>query len=163
MPRHGRGPQGDNAATEAFFDDLASRGHEPLLHREEGSLRVDVVDGTRTEHFFVTVRNGDIKVSKRDSRADSVLRAERTLFNEFAQGTANAMAGILRGTLAVEGDPGIASSFTRLFPGPPRSQRSFRRRQEERAARTEGGPRDAKGVTRSKRRGRAQTRRDRAR
>jgi hypothetical protein len=36
-----------------FFDELASRGHEPLLRKVTGSARFDVVAGQRTEHWLL--------------------------------------------------------------------------------------------------------------
>jgi hypothetical protein len=50
--------------TAECFDELASRGHEPLLRKVTGSARFDVVAGQRTEHWLVTIDKGDIRVSR---------------------------------------------------------------------------------------------------
>jgi hypothetical protein len=36
-------------ATEGFFDALAKRGHEPLLHSASGTVRFDLVGGGSIE------------------------------------------------------------------------------------------------------------------
>ena len=109
--------------TADFFDELARRGHEPLLAKGTGTLRFDLVDGKRTERWLVTVKKGDIGVSHRNVQADCVVRADRALFEAIARGEQNAMAAILRGSVDVEGSVGLLVLFQRLFPGPPRSRR----------------------------------------
>jgi putative sterol carrier protein len=109
--------------TEAFFDDLARREREPLLQRASGTLRIDLADGKTTHHWYVTMKKGAIVVSHKEGAADSVVRAEKSLFDDLAKGRANAMAAMLRGRLQAEGDLGLMMSFQRLFPSPPRSAR----------------------------------------
>ena len=104
--------------TEQFFEELGSRAHEPLLAQAHGSARFDLVDGGRTARWLVTVDRGDITVSRRNSRADCVVRTSKALFDRIASGKANAMAAFLRGELVVEGDPELLMLIQRLFPGP---------------------------------------------
>jgi len=110
-----------------FFDGLASRGHEPLLAKASGTLRFELVDGRKTERWFVEVRKGDIAVSRRNAPADCVVRGERALFERIAQGRQNATAALLRGALEVEGTVGLLVLFQKLLPGPPRSRARKRR------------------------------------
>ena len=109
-------------ATAEFFDELAQRGREPLLQKATGTLRFDLVQGKRTEHWLLAVKKGDLTVSHRNIRADCVVRADEALFDRIASGEANAMAALLRGEMGVEGDVELLVSFQRLFPGPPRSR-----------------------------------------
>ncbi len=109
-------------ATAEFFDELSRRGHEPLLEKASGTLRIDVVDGKRTDRWLVTVEKGDVGVSRRNMRADCVIRTDRALFDGLASGKVNMMAAVLRGALGVEGDVGLLVLFQRLFPGPPKSR-----------------------------------------
>jgi putative sterol carrier protein len=109
-------------ATAEFFEELGQRGHEPLLQSVTGTLRFDVENGKRVEHWFVTVDKGDVAVSRRDAHADAVVRADRTLADGMASGNVNPMAAVLRGAAEVRGDLGLVMSFQRLFPGPPRSR-----------------------------------------
>jgi putative sterol carrier protein len=118
--------------TGAFFNEFATRTHKQLLHRTSGALRVEVTEGTETERFLIAVDQGDVSVSKRTTRADATLKAERSLFNGMVEGEVNAVAAVLRGVVVVEGDLGLAASFIRLFPGPPDSLRSFYERQRAR-------------------------------
>ena len=105
-------------ATTRFFEDLGSRGHEPLLEKANGTLRVEVVNGKQTEHWLVSVHKGDVEVSQRDDEADCTVHAERNVFDGMARGEVNATAAMLRGAVAVEGDSEIVVLFQRLFPGP---------------------------------------------
>ena len=107
------------ASTEAFFDELAERGHEPLLEKVSGSLRFDAVDGKKTERWLVTVAKGDIRVSRQNRRADAEIRLPRTLLDELVRGEANALSALLRGAVDVAGDVSLLVLFQRFLPGPP--------------------------------------------
>jgi putative sterol carrier protein len=129
MAQKGKEPGHAGDATARFFEDLDSRDYEPLLHDGSGSLRVDLSDGGEVEHFTVRIDKGKVRVSRSAGRADATVRTERAMFNKMANGTVNAMSALLRGTLVIEGDLGIATAFSRLFPSPPDSERSFLERQ----------------------------------
>src|SRR5262249_59653687 len=51
-------------ATEEFFDELARRGHEPLLEKAKGTVRYDLVDGEQTDHWLVTLDQGGVTLSR---------------------------------------------------------------------------------------------------
>jgi ubiquinone biosynthesis protein UbiJ len=108
--------------TAAFFGALGRRGHEPLLGKAQGTLRVDVVEGKRSDRWLVTIDRGDVAVSRDDIDADCVLRGDKTLLDGLVRGEVNAMAAVLRGALAVDGDPELLVLFQRLLPGPPASR-----------------------------------------
>jgi len=109
-------------ATTEFFDALGRRGHEPMLEKVRATVRFDLADGGRTERWLVTVEKGDISVSRRNARADCVIRTDRALFQRLANGEVNAMAALLRGAIAVQGDPQLIVLFQRLLPSPPGSR-----------------------------------------
>jgi putative sterol carrier protein len=118
-------------STAEFFAELARRGHEPLLKKATGTVRFDLEDGKKIERWSVAIHNGDIAVSRRPLTADCTFRANKALFDGVARGEVNAIAALLRGVLAVEGDWRLAVLFQRLFPGPPASakkRRASRRR-----------------------------------
>jgi putative sterol carrier protein len=106
--------------TTRFFDDLASRGHEPLLEKATGTLRVDLANGRRPTRWLVAIERGEVTVSRGNRSADCVVRSDRATFERIVSGKGNAMAGVLRGAIAVEGDPMLLVLFQRLFPGPRR-------------------------------------------
>ena len=110
-------------ATQEFFEALSARRHEPLLRSVSGTLRFDLEDGGRVEHWFVGVTQGDVAVSHRRAAADCVLRGSRALFDGMARGDVNAIAAALRGECTIQGDPAIVLAFQRLFPGPPSDER----------------------------------------
>ena len=105
-----------------FFADLANRGSEPLVRKVAGTIRFDLADGTDKEHLLVSIDKGDTTVSRRNSRADAVVRAERAVLEDIIAGRKNAMAAYLRGALQVEGNIELVVRFTRLLPGPPRAE-----------------------------------------
>jgi putative sterol carrier protein len=105
--------------TAEFFRELAAGGNQPLLGRASGTIRFDLADGDRVEHWYVTVKKGDISVSHRNNKADAVVGGDKALFDRITWGHENAMAALLRGAFAAEGDLALLLSFQRVFPGPP--------------------------------------------
>ena len=103
-----------------FFAELAPRGHEPLLRKATGSTRFDIVDGSRTRRWVVSVDKGDISVSAGGAEATCVMRADKAVFDKVVTGRLNAVAAVLRGDLEVEGDWRLLVRMQRLFPGPRR-------------------------------------------
>ena len=114
--------------TARFFDQLAKRGEEPLLQKASGRTRFDVVDGKRIFHWLVTVDRGKIAVSKQNASADCSIRTQKAVFDKVAVGGMNAVAAVLRGDMAVEGDWRLLVRMARLFPASPGSLRSAARR-----------------------------------
>lgn len=110
-------------ATTEFFDGLQRRGHEPLLEKSTGQARFDLETERGTEHWLVRINHGDIAVSKKNARADCIVRTDAALFERIVTGRANAMAAVLRGAVSVDGDLSLIVVFQRLFPGPPTSRR----------------------------------------
>ena len=106
-------------ATDVFFTELATRGHEPLVKSASGTVRFDLVDGNDVEHWYVTLRKGDVEVSHESTSADTVVRLDRLAFDGMVSGTVNALAATLRGELVADGDLGLVMLFQRLFPSPP--------------------------------------------
>jgi putative sterol carrier protein len=105
-------------ATAELFQKLADRRHEPLLEKAIGTIRLDLVDGKRTDRWFVALDKGDVSVSRKNVAADCVVRADRRLFEAMMRGEVNAMAAYLRGELILEGDPELLVLFQRVLPGP---------------------------------------------
>jgi putative sterol carrier protein len=105
-------------ATTEFFQELGARGHEPLLEKATGTIRFELTNGRRKARWLVTIKRGDVTVSHANRRADCVVRANHELSNQIVTGEVNAMAALLRGAIAVEGEPELLVLFQRLFPGP---------------------------------------------
>ncbi len=105
-------------ATAEFFDDLSTRGQEPLLGKLRATVRFDIVDGKRTDHWLLGINDGAIDVSRSDGDADCVIRSDKADFDKVASGRTNAMAAYLRGALTLEGEPRLVVRLQRLFPAP---------------------------------------------
>jgi hypothetical protein len=105
-------------AIEEFFERL-TRSVPDRLRRADGSLRIDLTSGTTTERWFVTMHAGDVSVSHRNAKADSVIRTSKDQFEGMITGRVNAMSAALRGVVSLEGDPTLLVLFQRALPGPP--------------------------------------------
>ncbi len=105
--------------TARFFEELASRGHEPALEGAEGTIRFDVADGRRTDHWVVVIDRGDVSVSRGHAEADAVLRTDPATLDAIVTGRMATLVAFLRGLAEVEGDPERVVVFRRMFPGPP--------------------------------------------
>jgi putative sterol carrier protein len=103
--------------TAVFFDDLARRGHEPLLGDAVGSVRIELAGDSLAGTWLVRLDQGEITVSRDEVAADCVVRCDRSVFDGIAAGEVNAVAALLRGALVYEGDPELLVRLQRLFPG----------------------------------------------
>ena len=103
-----------------------------MLGGVTGAVRFDIIDGKQTRSWRIAIDDGELGVAPDGGDADSVVTAEHALFNGITRGEVNAMAALLRGDLAVTGNPDLMVAVQRLFPGPPRTR--------DRGASAEGGP-----------------------
>jgi hypothetical protein len=101
-----------------FFEQLGTYGHQPLLAKADGTARFDVLDGKRTERWFLTLDNGHVTVSRKNAAADMVVEAPRALLERILQGKANALAAVLRGEMTIQGSTELIVLFQRLLPRP---------------------------------------------
>ncbi|GII22863.1 SCP2 sterol-binding domain-containing protein [Planosporangium mesophilum] len=104
--------------TEEFFDDLVQRTHIPLLKRANGTIRFDLMQGACSEHWLLSISDGDVSVSRDMTEADCYLRADRELFDRIAVGDDYVLSALLRGVLAADGDLELVVLIERLLPGP---------------------------------------------
>ena len=104
--------------TADFFAELATRRSEPLLGSTRATVRFDIVDGKRTDHWLLRIAGGALELDHGGGDADCVLTAEKPAFDLLAGGRTNALAAMLRGALVVEGNPRLLVRLQRLFPAP---------------------------------------------
>jgi hypothetical protein len=107
--------------TEELFDEMGRHAHEPRLDHVTGTVRIELVEGTCTEHWFIEIVNGDIDVSRENLEADAAFRCERGLFERASTGEENLTAALLRGAVTAEGNVELMVNLERLMPGPPSS------------------------------------------
>jgi hypothetical protein len=108
-----------DAVIREFRARLEAGEYRAFLRRARGTLRFDLVEGDTTQRFLVELDGGEVTVSERRGTPDATVVVGKDLFAGMLEGTVNAMAAALRGTLQVEGDLGLVVLFQRVFPGPP--------------------------------------------
>ena len=113
----GKGAGVPDATTE-FFEGLAERAHEPMLGKTKATIRFDIADGGRTDHWLLGIDDGALDVAQSSGEADCIITADKAAFDRVATGKTNAMAAFLRGALEIGGDPRLLVRVQRLFPAP---------------------------------------------
>jgi hypothetical protein len=116
-------PTGPAAASGAdpiseFFASLAAPGHIATFAGESATLRFDVTSGSKLQHWYVTINNGNVAVTRDDTAADVVVRIERPYLEDIVTGRLNAHAAMLRQVLSAEGNMAALMMFQRCLPGP---------------------------------------------
>src|SRR6266566_9107579 len=99
--------------TQAFFEHLAERGYEPLLHSTSGTIRLDIEDAGS---WFVAIKNGSLTVSRDAAGADCVFACSKEDFDHMVVGKQNPTTLFMQGRMKITGNPGLAQLFLRLFP-----------------------------------------------
>jgi putative sterol carrier protein len=110
------------SATDQIFDELSRRGHEPLLERVTGTVRIELVNG-KPDHWLIGIDKGDLNVSHGNGPADGGLRTDPDTFARIAAGEANEMTAFLRGEVDLEGNWELLVLFRRVLPGPSDERR----------------------------------------
>ncbi|MEV4411299.1 SCP2 sterol-binding domain-containing protein [Catellatospora sp. NPDC049609] len=111
-----------------YFTGLAEHGRYPLLGAVTGTIRFDLGNHGRTEHWRVAIARGHVDVSRGGEPADCIVKVDKKLFDGMVTGTVNTMAAVLRGQVDVDGDLHLITMLQRLFPGrPPLPEHTGRR------------------------------------
>lgn len=96
---------------EAYFGELAKRGHVPLLGQISGTLEFDIKGADRR---WVTVDRGELVVSRTPSKADCVLSSDAETFTRILAGEQNPVAAAIRGALTITGNIALGLSIQRV-------------------------------------------------
>ena len=99
--------------TQTFFERLAKRGYEPLLHSVSGTIQCDIEDAGS---WFVVVKNGSLTVNKNTAEANCVIACSREDFERMVMGKQNPTTLFMQGKMIITGDIVLAQMFQRLFP-----------------------------------------------
>ena len=106
-------------AVQEFFQELESKGHQPLLAKVIGTVRIDLVDNNgATDHWLIAVDRGDFTIAHETANANCIIRADKALFEQLITGEENAIAATLRGALICTGNVELLFAIQRIFPGP---------------------------------------------
>jgi putative sterol carrier protein len=100
----------------SFFESLTGP-HVELPKTISGALRFDLENG-RSEHWRVTFDKGMVSTSSSDAAADCIAHSSKETMAAIIQGTDNAMAALLRGTITVEGKTLLLALFRNLLTKP---------------------------------------------
>jgi hypothetical protein len=111
-----------SAGADAFFAELAERGHDPRLARANGVVRLEVGKGKRARVWHVELRKGDIVVVPGKGAADCTIRADEPTVEGILAGRINPVTALLRGEIELDGDSRLLVLFRRLLPGPARKR-----------------------------------------
>jgi hypothetical protein len=90
----------------------------PLLDRVDGRVRFDVVEGEAVDRIGMTIASGHVTIGPLDDEPDCTIRGTRATMDDLCCGEVNAMAAVLRGTVACAGDVELLFAVQRIFPGP---------------------------------------------
>jgi hypothetical protein len=126
-----------------FFDGLAAPGHVATFERESATVRFDVDEpdadrdehgrslriqarsappgSTHEDHWYLTISNGDVTVTRQVDEADTIVHIARPDLEAMVTGRLNAQAALLRGLITCEGSMAALMVFQRSLPGPPGS------------------------------------------
>jgi putative sterol carrier protein len=105
-----------------FFTEL-QHGEQPALRHLNGAIRFDLEGDKAVDSWLVTIKDGDVAVSRRKTGADCIVTMDEGMFAEVVDGEMNAIAAFLRGDIEIEGQSALLLAFQRLFPGPPSDRR----------------------------------------
>ncbi|MFI2646781.1 MULTISPECIES: SCP2 sterol-binding domain-containing protein [Micromonospora] len=106
-------------AIERFFGSLPARAPAVLRGPTRGRLQVDLTTGNRTEHWYLEVAPGAVRVTREQLPADAVFTISAELFEELATGRQAGMAAVLRNEATFSGNVMLFLVFRRFFPDPP--------------------------------------------
>jgi hypothetical protein len=84
-----------------------------------GTVRFDLEHDHGVDHWFLLIRQGDVRVSREERDADCVIRTGKALFDRIVSGEAHMYAAWVRNELRAEGDVRLARLLQRVMPGPP--------------------------------------------
>jgi len=103
-------------SVQEFFNVLATRRYEPLLHSVSGTVQWSIEGEGQ---WNVVINKGVITVTRDTVIPDSVLSCNTETFLALAKGVQNPITALLQGKLALQGNIGLAQVFQRIFEHQP--------------------------------------------
>jgi predicted lipid carrier protein YhbT len=94
--------------THVFFERLATRGYEPLLHSVSGTIRCDIED---VGSWFVVVNNGSLIVNRNTTGADCMFVCSQEDFERMVVVKQNPTTLFLQGKMQITGNVVLAQMF----------------------------------------------------
>ncbi|MEU4478324.1 SCP2 sterol-binding domain-containing protein [Micromonospora sp. NPDC023966] len=106
-------------AAERFFASLPARAPAVLRGPTRGRIQLDLTTENRTEHWYLELAPGTVRVSREQLPADAVFTVSADLFEDLVTGRQAGMAAVLRNEATFSGNVVLFLVFRRFFPGPP--------------------------------------------
>ncbi|PTA46224.1 SCP2 sterol-binding domain-containing protein [Micromonospora sp. RP3T] len=97
----------------------AAGRHPELPETTSGTIRLDLREGGRTEHWYLSIDRQDVRVARSAEEADLVVHADREVFDRIAAGHLHLAAAVLRNDISAQGNLQLLMTLRRIFPGPP--------------------------------------------
>ncbi|MEU8183300.1 SCP2 sterol-binding domain-containing protein [Micromonospora sp. NPDC049044] len=106
-------------ATAAQYLQQLDAGRRPNLpETTAGTLRLDIGGDGCTEHWYLTVCDQHVRVTRSADDADLVVRADRLVFDRMVNGELHPGSAMLRNELTMRGDMHLLMVLRRIFAGP---------------------------------------------
>ncbi|MFF5173213.1 SCP2 sterol-binding domain-containing protein [Micromonospora sp. NPDC000089] len=118
-----------------FLEQLDRGPHRDLPENTAGTIRLDLRDGPRTDHWYLTIGDQRVRVTRSADDAELIVRGDREVFDRLAGGRRRLVESLLRNDLTVHGNIRLFMSLRRLFPGPPDARHPREAAREEVGAR----------------------------
>ncbi|RQX09946.1 SCP2 sterol-binding domain-containing protein [Micromonospora arida] len=106
------------ATAEQYLRQLDTGRRPDLPETTVGTLRLDVRDDGSTDHWYLTIADQQVRVTRSADDADLVVRADRPVFDRMIRGELHPGAGLLRNELTVQGNMQLLMLLRRIFSGP---------------------------------------------
>ncbi|RZT77426.1 putative sterol carrier protein [Micromonospora violae] len=106
------------ATAEQYLQQLDADRRPDLPETTVGTLRLDVRDDGSTDHWYLTIRDQQVQVARSTEDADLVVGADRSVFDQMANGELHPGAAMLRNELTVQGNMRLLMLLRRIFAGP---------------------------------------------
>ncbi|MET8043379.1 SCP2 sterol-binding domain-containing protein [Micromonospora sp. NPDC005215] len=106
------------ARAEQYLRQLDAGRLPNLPETTAGTLRLDARSDGCTEHWYLTVRDQHVQVTRSADDADLVVRADRRVFDRMVTGELHPGAAMLRNELTMQGDMHLLMVLRRIFAGP---------------------------------------------
>ncbi|RLP95559.1 SCP2 sterol-binding domain-containing protein [Micromonospora sp. CV4] len=101
-----------------YLGRLDSGRRTDLPETTAGTLRLDAREDGHTEHWYLTVADQHVRVTKSGDDADLVVRAAPAVLDRLASGETHVATALLRNELTAQGDIQLLMLLRRIFPGP---------------------------------------------
>ncbi|WP_030335880.1 SCP2 sterol-binding domain-containing protein [Micromonospora parva] len=111
------------ATAEQYLRQLDTGRRPDLPETTAGTLRLDVRDDGSTDHWYLTIADQHVQVTRSAEDAELVVRADRAVFDRavfdrMVRGELHPGAGLLRNEVTVHGNVQLLMLLRRIFSGP---------------------------------------------